>query len=754
MALAIEPRDYTVETELTGRVRHIYFSSETFTAGIIVANSGSLFDRDVRFSIKSQVNKDEQITLKGKWEQDKKFGWQFKANSLVYPMPDMSVEGLADYLANNPEFCGIGPVKAKLIADNFGANFDDMIRNHPEEIAIKCKLTPETIETLQHAWVVKSDLNAISTWLSAFGLTHNQCKKIASKYGNKAKKVLSDDPYLLMQDIDGFGFSTVDEIALKMGVSKEHPGRIRACLIEMVKHEADEGGHTYIERKNLIKAAIAKLCFDTLQADALVRKQLSELCKAESLLVQINCNDSSYIALKKLYQREMDILKWLSEAKLESFEITDEQFNSMIKTAVDKIGLTPTESQQAAAKMAWTSRISVMSGGAGTGKSYTINLIRRMFLDSELTVGMCAPTGKAAKRLEQLTGDPTASTIHRFLDYNPRLGGFQYNSENQLEFDLVIVDETSMCDVNLLWHLFSAIDFSRTKLLLVGDHNQLPPIGPGNVLRDVLNSKIVPCHILTECHRAAGELKLNCNAILKGAINKSTKVLPGTNTAREWHLIDSLENEDLLIDTVRLLMSKYFYKWHFNFITDCFIVTPQNKGKLGVNRLNLECQRVYQKLKYNIDLPEPTKETWDKRGRILCGDRVMCIKNSYDLGIMNGSVGVVIDIKPKESDNGMIYFIDFDGNTVEIESGSKEFQNIVLAYAATCHKLQGSEYPCITTIIHKTHTFMLSRSLFYTAVTRARKTTIVIGDKLGMRRAMQNTKVAERKTWLGLTYSN
>jgi len=758
---ALRTRNYTSETELRGKVSHLYFSSDTFSAGCLQANDGPLFDRDIKFSIKSKVNLDEEIILHGKWVQHVKYGWQFQADSVTYPMPDTtSAEGLAEYLANSPFFKGIGPAKAKLIADHFGENFDFAVRNELEQVASVGKLSPESAEILQREWIARADSNAISTWLASFGLTHNQIKRIADRYGNRARQVLTDNPYILAEELHGIGFARADEIALKMGISKEHPGRIRACLKHLVLQESEEGGHTWVERKLLVKNAISKLALDTLQAEQLVRDQLAKLSTvgefgepAQLTLIKHNNNNSNnmLVALSWLHRRENDILEWLVNSR-DSAPTSLGDSTILIDSAAKQTGALPSPKQREAVEMVLNSRISVLSGGAGTGKTYIIKLIHRIYSDANRRVAMCAPTGKAAKRMAQVVGDD-AQTIHRLLEYNPATGNFKYNSEYQLPYDLIIVDEVSMCDINLIHSLMQAIDFNETQLLFVGDHNQLPPIGAGNVLRDILDRNLVPHTILTHCFRSAGELKRNSNSLLNGIIKPSTAPI-GDSGYREWHVIDDREDPESLLHVLKLLVERYLPSWGFDPMEDCQIITPYNKGKLGVNRLNLELQRLWQHLKYDVELPEVTESNWDKRPRMLVGDKVMQIRNNYKLdnghGVMNGTMGIITDIIERDKDRYYIVNFDDRDHSVEIEVGSDEEKEIVLAYACTIHKVQGSEWPCVVSVIHKAHTYMLSRNLIYTAATRARKTAILVGDRLGMRRAIRTTTPMERRTWLGI----
>lgn len=755
----LDQRDFNSEKSITGKITNLYFSSDTFSAGVIHTDNGPILSREVKFSIKSRIALGEHITLHGHWTNHPKFSWQFEASTVEYPMPDTAEDGLCNYLATDPAFKGIGLVKAKLIAAKYWAEFDAVIREEPEKIAEVGKLSMDKVMEIRAAWCERSDINAVSSWLSGYGLTHGQVKKIAARYGNKAKQILTADPYLLIEEVDGFGFIRTDEIALKMGVSKTHPGRIRACLLDLIRLEAEEGGHTYIERKGLIKSALKKLCFDTLDAENLVREQLVVLCgEDEPRVIEKEVGGIVLLADRTVYERETALLEWFRSANSKPVNVNDNTIDEWINKAISSTKKQPTDTQKEAIKLALSNKISLISGGAGTGKTFTVGVIYQILKNRGLEVAMCAPTGKAAKRMSKGLYGIKGKTIHRLLEYNFEIKGFNRDDLNPLEEDFIICDETSMCDVNLLWHLLRAIDFDNTQLLMVGDHHQLPPIGPGNVLRDALNFHIVPGYKLDVCHRNAGDLLHNCNLILKGKLAKTTPVSPSGR--RAWRVVDKLEDPELVIESLRLLMTSEFKRWNFDPIKDCQIITPYNRGQLGVNRINLELQRVWQKLKFNIELPVIEFKDKDKRERrpqMMIGDKVIQTRNNYKLGkdgIMNGTMGIVTDIYDDKKEAKRIIVIDFgDNDIVEVETGSDEAKNIVLAYASSVHKMQGSECECIVAIIHKTHSYMLNRSILYTAATRARETAIIVGDKAGMRRAIRTVTSTQRRTWMSVLNS-
>jgi exodeoxyribonuclease V alpha subunit len=760
-------RNYSEEKTISGKIAHLYHQSEGFTTGVISAPESCPTSPDCKFAIKGTVGLNETVTLHGAWSEHPKYGWQFAVTSVSYPMPDVSTDGLADYLANNPAFHNIGPVKARKIADAFGESFDSILREHPEKIAEIGKLKIEDVHTLQAEWCRRADINAIATWLAAFGLTHKQIERIAEKYGNRAKAILEENPYVLCDDLHGYAFARTDIVALKMGTPKQHPGRIRACVMDILKSEAQDG-HTYTTRAALVRTAVGKLAFDTLESEQLIRNEISNLCAEETVeedesggairthrMVSREVNGNILLAWGKVFCQETDLMNWFAEASQDASQIEDT--DTTINDYLQSVGIKPNIDQIDAIRMAITNRVSVLSGGAGTGKSFTVAAIRKIFTTGGIEVAMCAPTGKAAKRMSQLASGAAASTIHKLLGYGPddrgRMG-FEYDENNKLPYGLIIVDEVSMCDVSLLWHLFSAIDLRSTQVLLVGDHNQLPPIGAGNVLRDVLTVGILPYTILTECIRAAGDLKLNCNAILAGELRPTTPVLPAGG--REWRLVNSLEDPARVVEALRMLLTDKLATWGYDPIAECQIITPYNKGPLGVTRINAELQYTWQEHKYKKQLPEVPKEEKLIRRQFYVGDPVMQIKNDYNLGdptaggVMNGTQGIVTAVDARGSKQVLCIQFEDQPGPVEIEMGSDKEKNVVLAYAVTIHKVQGSEYSCVVAIIHSQHTYMLSRNLIYTAATRAKKTAILIGNAVGMRRAVRTTKPMERRTWMSL----
>ena len=378
----------------------------------------------------------------------------------------------------------------------------------------------------------------------------------------------------------------------------------------------------------------------------------------------------------------------------------------------------------------------LIAGGAGVGKSYVVGKIACLYADHGYRVALAAPTGKAAKRIEQIVDMP-AQTVHRLLKYNGH--EFARNEESPLNCDVVIVDEVSMLDVPLCYRLFKAIDFTKTNLVLVGDHNQLPPVGPGNIIRDILSNGLLPTVILDEVVRQAGLLKENSIAILDGRVAGNTETDEGR---KSWYLVDKYTEQTDILNFIMLMYEKVLdEKLGYHIVNSVQLLAPMKKGLLGVDNLNIVLQRLIQKKCHGVDVDDvPT----GRRPRFYLHDKVIQLRNNYDLNVMNGSIGT---IESYDADAG-VYTILFDEGETPVERD--DMKDIALAYALTFHKSQGSEYDCGIVVVHKSQSFMHHRNLFYTGVTRAKKTAIIIGDRWGIRNCAKHKITDRRRTFLSL----
>ncbi|MCG3134342.1 MAG: ATP-dependent RecD-like DNA helicase [Planctomycetes bacterium] len=1059
---------------LRGVVETVYFSNTRFSAGRLRTQDGER----VSFAGPVVVHENAPVVLAGAWERHPKYGRQFKATSLQHDLaPD--VDGLARYLANHPDLEGIGPVKARRIAEAFGADFERALAEEPEEVARVGRIAPAAVEVLREEWARTRTVNAALTWLSSFGLTYHQVTSLVDAYGNNAVAILKADPYLIVGAIAGFGFKRVDVVARKLGAPKDHPSRLRAGVLHCVD-EAIDDGDCWIDYEELLARANEVLVLDTMDSRARIEAALDALV-AEEKLACASVGGRFLVARPWLHEQERDLAAWVSRGFEPSPHFADEaDIDALVRRHAPELN----DGQRAAVVLALRHSQCLIAGGAGSGKaqpldakvltpsgwramgdirvgdevigadgrpcrvvgvhpqgerevfrvtmtdgssteccdehlwltrsqrdrdkgrpgtvkplreirgalvgadgkrnhwiplvapvefaggelplhpyalglllgdgcfrvpngcgfskqgmelidameallpegahlSYreafewrivgngapggnpVVNALRELdlagrgspekfvperyklagaedrlallqgLLDTDgstsghglefsttapqlahdvlflvrslggtahlarrqtyfthrgerrpgapsfrlhiclpthvlpfrlarkraaylprtkylprramervesvgvkrvqciavdaadqlyvtddfivthntftvaaiariceargLDVVLAAPTGKAAKRLEQVVGRE-AVTLHRLLEFNGE--AFQRNRDEPLDADVVIVDEVSMLDVPLAWRLYDALRLGTTALVLVGDHNQLPPVGPGNVLRDLLERRPMPAALLDRVVRQAGVLKENSIAVLAGEVRKTAP--EGPDGRRPWYLVDqftdALAVQRFVLDLFENVLAE---RLRFDLLADVQLLSPQKKGPLGVAELNVLLQRLVQRKLWGVEVA-PVEE--GRRPALLLRDKVIQTRNNYRLGVMNGAIGFVTDVGPRPGD----LRVAFEGGEVEISAETDDASHLQLAYALTIHKAQGSEFPCAVVLIHKAHAFMHHRNLFYTGVTRAQQVAVVIGDRWGLRNCASKEQVERRKTFLSV----
>ncbi len=713
------------ETTLRGTVSHLYYASDRFTAGRVKTN-----DKDeVSFTGKfGGIRENDAVILRGCFIVHDKYGEQFSASGFEYDT-DFSIEGIANYIASNPEIKGIGIARAVKIAEFCGDDFDIIVSNEPERLTSLPGITQEIAASLHSEWCKHKELNKCMTGLAVFDLTHKQILSLMKKYGNNAVRVIKENPYRLIEDIRGYGFKKADIIARKAGTSKTSPYRIRSCLIFILEN-ALQDGDCYLEYRDLVTRANKVLVLDSLDSRQIIESQLDALIQTSERVINIPYENQLFVSIRAIYEMEHYIGKVLAEHNLENNKLDASH-------ALESITGSLNEDQKEAVLIAINNAFCLISGGAGTGKTYTVSCIVDLYLAADLSITLCAPTGKAAKRMEQATGFE-ASTIHRLLGYDGT--GFSRGPEDPIETDVLIIDEVSMLDVPLCWHLFRALDFKKTNLVLVGDHNQLPPVGPGNILRDIIQQKIIPMTILNKVVRQAGILKENSLAVLSGRVPPNAD---RSDLVKEWYVVDKFKDpEDVLRFILYLYENVLQEKLGLDLVRDIQLLAPMKKGVLGVDAVNIHLQRLIQNKCFRNDIPPVQK---NRRPKLHVNDKIIQNRNDYGLDVMNGSVGYIKRYLP---DDGGTYHIEFDDGVrvVEVEA----MKNISLAYASTVHKMQGSECECVIVVMHKSQSFMHHRNLFYTAVTRAKKAAIIIGDRWGIRNCAEKEFTEKRKTFLSL----
>ena len=482
---------------------------------------------------------------------------------------------------------------------------------------------------LQRIWIANSDFNTAMAYLAAFGLTHYQVTTLVGKFGSQVVPILERDPYVLVREIPGFGFKRVDKIARKMGTPKDLPSRIRAGLQYCVLAALDDGD-CWVEYEDLLDRANTLLVMDTMDSRDVIEGHLEALIAEGVLFCQPF--ERLVVADPEIHRMERELAEVLRTASAPNPHAVAE-----LDGLLDAEGAELNPEQRDAVKNALSYSISLMTGGAGSGKTYAVSTITTIAERLELTVVLAAPTGKAAKRLEQVVGHE-ASTIHRLLGFNGRT--YSRDALNPIDADILVVDEVSMVDVPLAWRLFQAIDRAKTAVVLVGDHNQLPPVGPGNLLRDLVKSRAIPTTVLTQIIRQAGVLKENSTAILSGEVRPTAEVKNGAR--RPWYVIDKFTDTGDVQRMLLLLFEEVLQeRLGYDLVRDVQVLTPTHRGPLGTVELNIELQRLLQKKLFGFDVPDVEH---GHRPRLYPGDKVIQMKNDYELGVMNGAMGIVLEV--------------------------------------------------------------------------------------------------------------
>ena len=690
---------------LAGTVERTYYSDAKFSAGLLKTDDGER----VRFRGKFYAAEGDRLSAIGRWTIDPKYGHQFEVQRLDYGLPQTR-EGLVNYLAKHPAFEGVGEKTAEKIVDTLrdGESLDEALRERPETLA-QAGVPGRVVIRLVEAWRQHADENAVRSYLAGFGLTHHQMETLLTKFGACVVSMLKHDPYLLIKHLVGYGFKRVDQIALKMGVAKTHPGRIEAAISHCLWEQVNSG-HTWTPGPDLVDLANDALAIDSLDSRELIQQAGNQLIERGDLIA-----DGQAVTSQRLRDDELLIRRALEEHAWAT---------PMREVAVQRHADAELDAHQHEAfQMALDSRISVISGGAGTGKTYVVARLTAAFQKSGMAVCLCAPTGKAAKRIEQLLHDhgvdASASTIHRLLKYD----GLVFN-EDLITADVLIIDEVSMVDVRLMAEVLRRLNLTQTRLILVGDHHQLPPVGPGNTLRDIIEHHLAPATVMTTVHRSAGVLKRSGTAVLDGRIEPTAE-----DEWSRWIVIDRFRDAPVIKHYLRdLILHELPTHCGFDPVADIQIITPEHRGELGTRSINQMMQFL---LHGEVD------------GRFALGDKVIQTRNDYDLGVMNGTIGFVREI----SKEGVT--IDFDGGADPLLVEWTKTKQIELAYALTAHKAQGSEFPCTVVLCHKSH-FFVDRNWLYTAATRASHTCVLVGDDYGLRRAAKHARHMNRRTLLSL----
>ncbi len=655
------------------------------------------------------------LLVDGDWRVDPRYGQQFVAQSWTEVMP-ATIYGIEKYLGSGL-IKGIGPVYAKAIVNRFGLETIDVIENDIERLLEVPRLGRKRMEKIRESWEKQKDIKEVMVFLQGYGVSTAFAAKIYRKYEKDSIAKVKENPYQLADDIWGIGFKTADGIASKMGYEKNDPRRCRSGILYTLNELAEEG-HVYAEPEQLVDAAVKLLDAE----ESPVRQALASMIEANDVV-----SDNEVIYLSPFYHAENGSAK-----RLQSLLSDTSLFNADIAAEPEaKYGDKPgdivyDEVQLAAIQKALDSKVMVLTGGPGTGKTTTTQGIIAAFKARHMSILLAAPTGRAAKRMTEATG-MEAKTIHRLLEYNP-MDGYKRNDANPLDGDALIVDECSMIDILLFYNLMKAIP-SNMRLILVGDIDQLPSVGAGNVLRDIIDSQQIPVVRLTRIFRQAqsSRIVMNAHAINAGQF---PNIKNGLDT--DFFFIGQEDADDivkLIIGLVRdRLPKKYGYP-----AKEIQVLTPMQRGTVGAGNLNIELQNAL-----NPSGPSLARGGYTFRQ----GDKVMQIRNNYDKNVFNGDIGYITAVDTTER----TLSITFDNRVVEYDI--TELDEIVLAYAVTIHKSQGSEFPVVVMPVTMKHFVMLQRNLIYTGITRAKKICVLVGTTKALAYAIRNNTVSKRNTKL------
>ncbi len=658
------------------------------------------------------ISPGETVRLTGHWVEDKKFGRQFRVNACETLLPT-SIQGIERYLGSGI-IPGIGPKYAKRLVNTFGLETLKVIAEQPERLRSVPGIGRKRAQQIRQAWDSHRNIQSIMLFLQSHDISPKQAVRIYKQYGDSAVAQLRANPYVLARDIAGIGFQGADRIARQLGIAPDAPERMKAGVLHALNTAAAQG-HVYLTGTHLKKAAV-----DLLQIpEAALPEILADMAQCREVILE----EGAWF-LPAMYGAETGCathLKRLLRAPLEQVSIN---IDNALRWVEKRVGLTLSPEQRDAIREGVHAKIMVITGGPGTGKTTVINSLLAILEKKGLSFLLAAPTGRAAKRMEAATGCE-ATTIHRLLEFSPKTSAFQRNDTNPIKTDLLVLDETSMLDIQLAHALFRALE-PGTRLILVGDVDQLPSVGPGNVLLDIIASGVTPMVRLKTVFRQAAQSGIIANA---HRINRGE--MPLFNE-EDFFLIDRAEPQKALETIVEVVSKRLPARFGVHPLRDIQTLAPMRRGQAGVDAIN-------QALKAAIN----PKGALVPRHTFGLGDKVMQTKNNYELDVYNGDLGIISLI---DDDAGELEVCFDDERRVLYPLDA--IDNLVPAYCATVHKSQGSEYPAVVLSFLPQHYMMLQRNVLYTAITRGKQLVVIVGTAKAVAMAVHNSRIMERNSRL------
>lgn len=670
------------------------------------------------------VKPNDRITIEGEWVRNEKYGRQFQAATISVTKPK-TVTGIEKYLASGI-LKGIGEATAKRIVEAFGEDVFKVIEEHPERLKEVKGLGKQRIEEIRSKMTAEKTVRDIMVFLHSNGVTTSKASKIFDTYGSKAVHVLKKNPYILCNDVYGIGFITADEIAGKLGVELNSLMRAQAGVNYVLREACEGDGHCFLPRCELVKETHKLLEID----NEIVEDAISEEVLAGNL-VEADIPEAGSIFWSLTYGCERAIARRMKTLKKGALPWDVADVDSAISESEAELGIQLASSQREAVRSALQSKVMVITGGPGVGKTTIIRVILNILKKHDININLCAPTGRAAKRMAETSGEP-ASTIHRLIEFSPREGRFLRNEDRPLDCDLLVVDECSMLDVLLGNSLLKAVP-DHAAVIFVGDVDQLPSVGPGTMLSSIIDSEAYSVICLTEIFRQA-----KTSRIVEGAHQINSGKVPSFPKMPfeqgDFHFVEVDDNAEIPDTIVSLVKEVLPAKLNVDSKRDIQVLCPMRRGDSGTVNLNELLQQALN----------PPKETSVRvfNTRFDVGDKVMQVVNNYDKGVFNGDVGFITQVDSKKETLN----VDFEGHVVTYQF--KELDNLMLCYATTIHKSQGSEYPVVVMPVTMQHYIMLKRNLLYTGVTRGRKCVVLVGDKRALAMAVKDELTEERYTSL------
>jgi len=731
--MALDTNNKTIDTQthphldhISGLVERVTFHNEESGFCVLRVNVRGHRDHTTVVGTLPQVQAGEWLEAEGRWAIDRDYGQQFKAEILRTAAPN-TLEGMQKYLGSGL-IKGIGPVFAERLVKHFKQDVLHIIEAKPHKLLEVDGIGPIRHQKITTAWAEQRMVREIMVFLHSHGVSTSRAFRIYKAYGDKAIETVLENPYCLARDIRGIGFKSADKIAESLGIAKESDLRARAG-IEFVLQTLTDDGHCGYPRGDLVKSA-AKMLEIT---DVICDQAIDFLLQEGRVVLYTRDREFDLIYLTALDRAEDTLAAHLAELCKTPHPCPDIKVDKAIEWVEQKVRLQLAAEQREAIKMAIQSKVMVITGGPGVGKTTVVNSIVKIMRAKQLEVVLAAPTGRAAKRMMETTG-LEAKTIHRLLEFDPVTAGFKHNADKPLEGDVFIIDETSMMDLLLAYQLMRAIP-NHAALILVGDVDQLPSVGPGCVLRDIIDSDLIPVCRLTEVFRQAAQSAIITNAhkVNRGQIPVFPKGKVQSPDETDFYFVHADEPEKAVSLIIDLTCKAIPDRFGFDRFNDIQVLSPMQRGLLGCRNLNAVLQE-------NLNPEGPSVQRY---GWTFCvGDKVMQTVNDYEKDVFNGDIGRIESLDTVDQEVA----VQFDGHRVTYEFN--ELDELMLSYAITVHKSQGTEYPVVVIPIHTQHYALLQRNLLYTAITRGRKLVVLVGTQKAVAIAVKRMDSRRRVTLL------